>query len=124
MKTKYPLILTGLLVISVALFSFKDNNSVSFTPESISLDSSFAEVYPTPFEKELFVKGFSAPEQEVRIEVYSAGNGILVRTVVLENPLSSSQASIDMSGLKGELFVIRVYEGNKLLTKKRVIKNL
>lgn len=114
-----------LAILSASLAGFASSGSSLELPHAsyeTSTDSSFAEIFPTPFENEIFVRGFSDPEKEIRVEIFSAGNGVLVRTIVLENPLSATKSTLDLTGLQEELFVVRVYENEKLLVKKRVIK--
>ena len=122
MNKKSFLISIAILVAGLLFASYSSTPIGTVSNETVMLDSSYAEVYPTTFKNEVFIKGFSEEENEVRVEVFNF-SGILVRTFVLENELSLSPFALDMTGLENEGFVIRVYENNVLISKHRAIKN-
>lgn len=124
MKKKHVTLVITFLALFALSFSVKHTNEETFSKESIkasTLDSSYAEIYPTYFENECFIKGVSDPDKELRIEFFDI-NGLLIQTFVLEDALNSNEKKLDLSSLNQEIMIVRVYEDQNLLKKARLVK--
>jgi len=124
MKSKK--ILIGLLLtIGISSWAFTYSSSsveTNITTITQSSDSSRAEVYPTNFNTEVFITGVSDPDEEVRVEVFDLG-GLLLRTFVLEEQLSSTPITLNLGNITEKVIIVRVYEGQEVLKKQRLFKN-
>ena len=124
MKKKKLILAIIFLSLFALSFSFKKKKENIISKEAIktvSLDSSRAEIYPTYFENHCFIKGVSDPSKEIRVEIFDA-NGLLVKTFVLEDPLTENPKTLDFSDLTEKVLIVRVYEGLKLLKKEKLVK--
>ena len=124
MKSK-KLLIGLLLTIGISSWAITySSSSVETTITSItqSSDSSRAEVYPTNFSTEVFITGISNPDEELRVEVFDL-NGLLLRTFVLDEPLSSTPVTLNLGDITEKVIIVRVYEGQEILKKQRLFKN-
>ena len=118
------IIIASLAILGLGLLSFVSTKETPFETskiETISTDSSFAEIYPTTFQTQIFVKGKSTINEEIRVEVFDM-TGLLIRTFVLEDQLTNDGIPLNMSDLTDETYIVRVYENNELLEKERIFK--
>ena len=124
MKKKHltiAIIFLSLFGLSFSTKNAKEKTTSIETINTVKIDSSYAEVYPTYFENECFIKGLSDPEKELRIEIFNV-NGLLIQTFVLNEALSSSELRLDLSTLNEKIMIVRVYEDQELLKKIRLMK--
>ena len=124
MKKKNLLLSVIFLSVIALSFSFKHKNERFVSIEAINtsfVDSSSAEIFPTYFENQCYIRGLSDPNKEIRIEVFNA-NGLLVKTFVLEDALSQNEITLDLSDLTQKVLIVRVYEDQELLNKVRLMK--
>lgn len=119
-------IILSLIFLPLFAFSFSNQKGKeSFLDQEamqqFSNDSSYAEVYPTYFETHCYIKGYSDPTKEIRIEAFDL-SGLLVKTFVLEDALTETERKLDFSDLNNKAIIVRVYEGQKLLKKVKLMK--
>lgn len=124
MKNKSLILVVLFLSVFALSFSFRHKKENVMSREAMKssfADSSYAEIYPTYFENQCFIKGLSNSNSELRVEIFDA-NGLLVKTFVLEESLSQNEKELDLSDLSEKILIVRVYEDQKLLKKTRLMK--
>lgn len=107
MKKKY--VFTLLLILCVSAFSFGQT-----TPKGKSIDGFFS--YPNPVSKGyITIKTSNSNEKEILI--YS-----VLGKKVFARKFSGNTKQFDISSIHTGIYIMKVIEGDKMVTKKLVIK--
>jgi len=98
------------LYSDIELPAFKD----LATTDSEDINEPFLQIFPNPVSKKLQI---DASEQIQKVEIYSIDG----KQIYLSSP-NSNRAEIDFTHSEKGIFIIRIFTGNQLFTKK-IVKN-